>query len=207
MGGLLSSTATTVTLAKESHEPVGSQTLRLAALQSAILAMLVQAAVLIRAGGIAAFELVGLHFAILSLITLSLIGLLWRRKPQSHPVIAGTERILDIRSSLKLTVFIVLILSASKLVQEWAGSQGLMILTFVISLFEVHGSLISTSQLLAAGKVDGFQYERLVEASLMASYVSKFALVATISSSGFRKKALMTLAPGMLFILLHLTSR
>ncbi|AHZ86537.1 hypothetical protein Bb109J_c1201 [Bdellovibrio bacteriovorus] len=207
LGGLLSSTATTVTLAKESHEPVGSQTLRLAALQSAILAMLVQAAVLIRAGGIAAFELVGLHFAILSLITLSLIGLLWRRKPQSHPVIAGTERILDIRSSLKLTVFIVLILSASKLVQEWAGSQGLMILTFVISLFEVHGSLISTSQLLAAGKVDGFQYERLVEASLMASYVSKFALVATISSSGFRKKALMTLAPGMLFILLHLTSR
>ncbi|WP_374001533.1 DUF4010 domain-containing protein [Bdellovibrio bacteriovorus] len=204
LGGLLSSTATTVTLAKESHEANGSQTLRMAALQSAILAMLIQAAVLISAGGLEAFQLVGLHFVILGLITVALIALLWRRKSRPHPAMVGANEILDVKSSLKLTVFIVLILAASKLVQEWAGGQGLMLLTFVISLFEVHGSLISTSQLLAAGKIDGPQYERLVETSLLASYVSKFALIAMISNAGFRKRALMTLAPAMLFLLLHL---
>lgn len=205
LGGILSSTATTVNLAKESHEANGSQTLRMAALQSAILAMLIQAGVLISAGGLEAFELVGLHFAILGLITVMLIALLWRRKSrQPHPAMAGTEDILDVKSSLKLTVFIVLILAASKIVQEWAGGQGLMLLTFIISLFEVHGSLISTSQLLAADKIDGAQYERLIETSLLASYVSKFALIAAISNPGFRKRALMTLAPPMLFLILHL---
>lgn len=204
LGGLLSSTATTVTLAKESHEANGSQTLRMAALQSAILAMLIQAAVLISAGGLEAFQLVGVHFVILGLITATLIALLWRRKSHPHPAMAGANEILDVKSSLKLTVFIVLILAASKLVQEWAGGQGLMLLTFVISLFEVHGSLISTSQLLAAGKIDGPQYERLVETSLLASYVSKFALIAVISNVGFRKRALMTLVPAMLFLILHL---
>lgn len=204
LGGILSSTATTVTLAKESHEPAGSQTLRIAALQSAILAMIIQAAVLISAGGLEAFKLVGIHFAILTGLTLALIALLWRRHSPSHPMMATSEQILDVKSSLKLTLFIVLILAASKLVQEWAGSQGLMLLTFVISLFEVHGSLISTSQLLAADKIDGAQYERLIETSLLASYVSKVVLIAAISNAKFRKRALLTLTPAMLFLILHL---
>lgn len=204
LGGILSSTATTVTLARESHEPTGSQTLRIAALQSAILAMVLQAAVLISAGGPEAFQLVGLHFGLLSVITLSLIALLWRRHSPSHPLIATSEQLLNVRSSIKLTVFIVLILAASKLVQDWAGSQGLMILTFVISLFEVHGSLISASQLLAADKVTADQYERLVEVSLLASFVSKVFLIALISNLKFRKRALLSLLPAMLFLVFHL---
>lgn len=204
LGGILSSTVTTVALAKESHEPEGSQSLRMAAVQSAILAMLLQAAVLISAGGLEAFQLVGLHFAILGVLTVGMIALLWRRQSRPHPAMAGSEDVLDWKSSLKLTIFIVLILAASKLVQDWVGGQGLMLLTFVISLFEVHGALISTSQLLAADKIDGAQYERLVEISLLASYVSKVFLIGVISHAGFRKRALLTMVPAMLFLLLHL---
>ncbi len=79
-----------------------------------------------------------------------------------------------------------------------------MILTFLISLFEVHGSLISTSQLLSSDTIGVEQYEKLVEVSLLASYASKSALVLFLGSSSFRRWGVLTLLPAMFFLALHL---
>lgn len=204
LGGLLSSTATTVRLAKDSHGSEGSQSVRMAALQAAILAMLLQAVVLVGAGSIEALQVVWVHFLALFLITVVMIIVLWRRQSRPHILTAGTEKILDVWESLKLTVFIVLILAASRGAQAWMGNDGLMVLTFIVSLFEVHGSLISTAQLLAADQVGLSQYEKLVEISLLASFVSKLLLIAMISNTAFKKRALASLTPAVLFLALHL---
>ncbi|UXR64985.1 DUF4010 domain-containing protein [Bdellovibrio bacteriovorus] len=204
LGGLLSSTATTVSLSKDSHETEGSQSVRMAAMHAAILAMLLQAVVLVGAGSLEALQVVRLHFLILFAITAVMIVILWRRQSRPRAIARGPEKILDVTESLKLTIFIVLILAASRGAQQWLGTEGLMALTFVVSLFEVHGALISTAQLLAADKVGLEQYEKLVELSLLASFVSKFFLIAVISSAQFKKRALWSLLPAVLFLVIHL---
>ncbi|WP_235046287.1 DUF4010 domain-containing protein [Bdellovibrio bacteriovorus] len=204
LGGMLSSTATTVRLAKDSHDTEGSQSVRMAAMQAAILAMLLQAIVLVGAGSIAALQVVSVHFLALFVITVVMIIVLWRRQSRPRHIATGPEKILDVWESLKLTVFIVLILAASRGAQAWMGNDGLMALTFVVSLFEVHGSLISTAQLLAADQVGLAQYERLVEMSLLASFVSKMFLISIMSSAPFKKRALLSLMPAVLFLVLHL---
>lgn len=204
IGGLLSSTATTVSIAKDSHEVERSQTLRIAALQSSILAMLLETvAFLAAAGGVIALEVVHIHLVILISMTVGLLVMLWRRKPQRPYAVPPEGNILDVASTLKLTGFIVLIMAASKAVQIWAGSQGLMLLTFVVSLFEVHGSLISSAQLYASSGIDSAQYEKLVEISLLASYCAKGVLIAAISNSAFRTRALLSLLPAFLFLVFH----
>ncbi|WP_374035317.1 DUF4010 domain-containing protein [Bdellovibrio bacteriovorus] len=204
LGGLLSSTATTVRLAKDSHDTEGSQSVRMAALHAAILAMLLQAVVLVGAGSVEALRVVSLHFLILFLITMMMAVILWHRQSRPRGLTTGPEKVLDVWESLKLTVFIVLILAASRGAQTWLGNDGLMVLTFIVSLFEVHGSLISTAQLLAADQVSLTQYEKLVEISLLASFVSKLFLIVTLSSAPFKKRAVVSLMPAVLFLLLHL---
>lgn len=204
LGGLLSSTVTTVSLSKDSHETAGSQSVRMAAMHAAILAMLLQAVVLVGAGSLEALHAVRQHFLILFVITSTMIVILWRRQSRPRPLEATSEKVLDVTESLKLTIFIVLILAASRGAQEWMGTEGLMVLTFVVSLFEVHGALISTAQLLAADKVGLEQYEKLVEVSLLASFVSKFFLIAVISNAQFKRRAMWSLLPAVLFVVLHL---
>ncbi len=204
LGGLLSSTATTVRLAMDSHDTEGSQSVRMAALHAAILAMLLQAVVLVGAGSVEALRVVSLHFLILFLITMMMAVILWHRQSRPRGLTTGPEKVLDVWESLKLTVFIVLILAASRGAQTWLGNDGLMVLTFIVSLFEVHGSLISTAQLLAADQVSLAQYEKLVEISLLASFVSKLFLIVTLSSAPFKKRAVVSLMPAVLFLLLHL---
>jgi len=201
LGGLVSSTATTASLARQS---VGSQGIELSTefltFLSDTLAMLVEAL------SIALFGATDHHFKILMLFMgpIGMTGILiFRQARQVPPVQIKTQNAeLKIMPILKLTLFIVVVLTSAKIFQKNFGNAGLLVLTFVASLFEIHGSVIANLQLYDFGSIDLQFLGGLLAVSMVAAGLSKFFIVATIGSRSLTK----AVARATAFLLLSLVT-
>jgi uncharacterized membrane protein (DUF4010 family) len=200
-GGLISSTATTVSLARKSklaiRENVGKETLTFL---SATIAMLIEGMVLLLLGTTEIHLSLLLIFLGPILMTALIIVLLSRKLHHRRLKIEHVK--LDILPILKLAAYIVAILSLSKLLQNVFGQSGLLILTFLVSLFEIHGSVIANIQLRDAGAFSVQFLGGLLAISVAASYLSKLFLIQTIGSSALRNKVFKYTA----FLFLSLTA-
>jgi uncharacterized membrane protein (DUF4010 family) len=188
-GGLVSSTATTVDLARDSvdapPEDLGKQTLTFL---SATLAMLTEGVVLLLFG---TSEIHAPLFLILSgpiLAVVIMIVILTMRIP--HRKVAGREVQIEILPVIKLAAFIVAILATSKLLQHFLGQSGLIVLTFLVSLFEIHGSVIANIQMHDAGAFGVEFLGGLITLSVTASFISKMFLLWTIGTHKLRRAAM-----------------
>ena len=190
LGGLISSTALTATLARQSkqHESTDPTVHGLIFLGGS-LGMLVEAFAM-TVLGIDVFH-PELLFIFLGpfLFTLTMIAYRSRKKINYSPQIDKNFR-LDIASILKITAFIVLVLALSKMLQNFFGESGLLILTFLVSLFEVHGSVIANVQLHDAGVLNLNILGSLLAISIAASYVSKLFLSFALGGTAFKKRIL-----------------
>lgn len=186
-GGLISSTATTVSLARKSSEAVkenvGKETLTFL---SATLAMLVEGTVLLLVGTSEIHPSLLLIFVGPILTTTLMIVFISRKLRHRRLKIENVK--LDILPILKLSAFIIAILSLSKLLQNIFGQSGLLILTFLVSLFEIHGSVIANIQLHDIGAFSVQFLGGLLAISVAASYISKLFLIQTIGSTALRNK-------------------
>lgn len=185
LGGLLSSTATTAALAKRSKESapehVSAEQMTFFA---ATAAMLVEGLVLLLTGT------TGIHWRLLFvflgpiLITALMIFRLARKSEHSDLKLPPANfRVLPI---LKLAAFIAVILALSKILQNLFGRESLLVLTFLVSLFEIHGSVIANVQLHDSGSINVALLGGLLAISVAASYLSKLFLVYTIGSKALR---------------------
>lgn len=172
-GGLVSSTAFTVSLAKETKD-LSVETTRTASIAflSATLAMLMEAFFLVYYGLPEFSPRLLIFFAGPLGMTLGLILWSYRRSAEA-PILHDEDGKIDFRSVLKLAGFIFGALSLSKLFEQWIGIKSLLPLTFVVSLFEIHGSVIANVQLHEAGVVDPLLLVDLLATSFFASFTSK----------------------------------
>lgn len=199
LGGLISSTATTASLAKRSKSDHrhGASTEILTFL-AATVAMLFEGFALLLSGTRE------FHFG-LSLIffgPILLTGFLIYRhssKLENRPLTIDPEpfRLLPI---LKLGVFILLVLALSKVLQNMFGQAGLVALTFLVSLFEIHGSIIANVQLHETGQAGVRLLGNLLAVSIFASYLSKLLLISTPGSQSLKAEA----TKSTLFLLMSL---
>ncbi len=186
-GGLISSTATTVSLARKSklaiQENIGKETLTFL---SATMAMLIEGIVLLLLGS------TEIHLSLLLIflgpILMTAFTIVLTSRKLRHRRLKLEPVKLDIVPLLKLAAFIIGILSLSKLLQNVFGQSGLLILTFLVSLFEIHGSVIANIQLHDAGAFSVKFLGGLLAISVAASYLSKLFLIQTIGSSALRNK-------------------
>lgn len=186
-GGLISSTATTVSLARKSklaiQENIGKETLTFL---SATMAMLIEGIVLLLLGS------TEIHLSLLLIflgpILMTAFTIVLTSRKLRHRRLKLEPVKLDIVPLLKLAAFIIGILSLSKLLQNVFGQSGLLILTFLVSLFEIHGSVIANIQLHDAGAFSVQFLGGLLTISVAASYLSKLFLIQTIGSSALRSK-------------------
>lgn len=188
-GGLVSSTATTAALArrsKVSHYTSGAR--EMLTFLSATGAMLFEGMVLIVTGT------PEVHFSTLLIFigpiiaTLGMILVQYKKLTNiSGAAETSTFQVLPI---LKLSIFIVAILAVSKIFQNLFGQNGLLILTSLVSLFEIHGSVIANIQLHDAGAVSVNFLCSLLTISIVASYISKIFLISTLGSPALRSHAI-----------------
>ncbi len=185
-GGLVSSTATTVAMARESNEGDGEFTGKgMLVFLSATAGMLVEgmAFVLLAADGVS-YSLLLIFLGPL-LTTAVMVAMLVRTIPHRAIKIKDVE--IKFLPILGLAAFIIAVLSFSKLLQSIFGQSGLVVLTFLVSLFEIHGSIIANLQLHDTGAFDDMFLGGLLATSVAASYVSKIFLVNTIASPTLKK--------------------
>jgi uncharacterized membrane protein (DUF4010 family) len=187
-GGLVSSTATTASLARRSklkNKSDGSRAILM--FLSATLAMLFEGITVVWAGSAHVIWSTFLVFTGPVIATVALIYFYSKsteKTEHDHDEIAF--KILPI---LKLALFIIAILFVSKILQNIFGNNGLMILTFLVSLFEIHGSIIANVQLHDSGTLDTALLVNLIAISISATFISKIFLIFSMGSPFLKKQA------------------
>lgn len=186
-GGLISSTATTASLARKSKSSEQSETsTEILTFLSATAAMLLEGATLLLLGT------KEIHYTLLLMFVGPILAIAIMIFSQSQKIASRDLKIENIAFKifpiLKLTAFIVSVLALSKLLQNIFGQEGLVVLTFLVSLFEIHGSVIANIQLHDAGAVSVRLLGSLLATSIFASCLSKIFLISTIGSSSLRSQ-------------------
>ncbi len=182
LGGLISSTATTLLVARQSkiagakEDPVA-----MVILLASIVGMLLEILMIIIVGSQALHFSLFLLFLGPILLTEAVIFFLVRQLKSKGLKIAPQK--FEVLPLLKLTVFIVAILAVSKFFQDYFGRQGLILLTFFTSLFEIHGSVAANLEMFAADLIDIHLLALLLTLSIIASSFSKLILLWTIGRS------------------------
>ena len=187
LGGLLSSTATTATLARKSVMPSkqGDSTETITFLSST-LAMLLEASAIIIFGTEDVHPRLLIIFLGPTLSTLALIIHQSRFETKQVASLKNTQ--LEFLPLLKLSAFVLGILTFSKLLLNIFGKNGLLAMTFIMSLFELHGSVIANVQLHDSGAITVTFLGGLIAISIASSYISKVFLVITLGSSSLKTK-------------------
>lgn len=188
-GGLVSSTATIATLAKKTKLDPNQKTSDLLILSflSATTAMLMEGVAIVLFGTSQVDHSILIVFLIPIMVSLLLIYFKARKIP--HRNIEPEENHFNLLPILKLSVLIFIILILSKVLQNIAGESGLIALTFIVSLFEIHGSFIANIQLQDFGSLEPLMLGNLIATSILASFCSKLFLIFTLGSKSFKKLA------------------
>ncbi|WP_374074645.1 DUF4010 domain-containing protein [Bdellovibrio bacteriovorus] len=188
VGGLISSTAFTASLAKQSHE-ASEDEVRLLSLSylSALLGMALEALLLVFLG------LTEKHWVLLYIfgapILMTLFLIVHRAKTLSH-VVFDEDPIptLGVTSLLTLSLFVAIFLILSKVLQRVLGPYGLYLLTFFVCLFELHGSIIGNVQLHESDVLSVKSLGHLLALGILASYLAKMTLIIVFANEGLRRR-------------------
>jgi uncharacterized membrane protein (DUF4010 family) len=183
LGGLVSSTATTAALAKKSQTSKNI-TSHVLVFLSTNLAMLAEAILIIMVGSD------HIHLPVIAVIlcpmfAIAILLIYFSRKENQHQE-ALPPSTLDPWGLIKLTGFIFFILMTSKFLQITFGESGIYLITFLVSLFEIHGSMIANSQIHNQGVLQVTQLGLLVAISLFAAFLSKLGLVFLLAEKSFK---------------------
>ncbi|MFZ4403337.1 MAG: DUF4010 domain-containing protein [Pseudobdellovibrionaceae bacterium] len=191
IGGLISSTATTAALAKQSQISSRNESdfsWEILIFLSATFAMLVEGMVILILGTQnTPYEIFVVFWGP---ILITGLGILFKSKKTLRFVANKPHANFQWKPLLKLTAFIIFALGISKFLQNYLGQSSLLVLTFLISLFEIHGSVIANIQLYNAKALDLRQLGTLISVSIFASYCSKLFLVYSMGNPVLKVKIL-----------------
>lgn len=192
LGGLISSTATAVSVAKKSKLNLyivssnridfnsNAQYNQVLMYLSSTAAMLIEGALIVLSGT-SRLHLSSFVIFVSPLMTTVILIIYYSRKMTSEKI-EIQESSFKVLPLLNLSMFIILILGISKLLQNVFGQSGLMILTFLVSLFEIHGSVIANVQLHENNEIPLNLLGHLIVISIIASYISKIFIIWMLGS-------------------------
>lgn len=202
IGGLISSTATTASLARQSKKSISSKDpIEAIIFLTATAAMLFEGVLLILIGQ----SKIEPSFLLLFLGPLSatLIMVIFQSQGLYEQNLKNQQGAFKILPILKLAIFIFLIITFSKILQRSFGEKSLLIITFFVSLFEVHGPIIANIHMYDTESFDKSMLGNLIATSILASYLSKLFLVFIFGSRVLKIKS--SLYTGFLVLSLALS--
>ena len=199
MGGMVSSTATTLIYARHSKSQQGMFDLTV---QVILLANLV---VLIRIGVICATVSPGTFMKLLPLLgggmLLGLVAVLrtWRQlRNRDDAPMPQVQNPAEIGGSLLIGMIYAAVLVLSALLADYAGSKGLYAVGLVSGLTDVDAITLSSLRLHNLGQIEAAQAVTAIGLALISNMVFKFGLVVVIGGKGLARRCL----PGMVAIVI-----
>ena len=180
LGGLVSSTATTVSYAKRSAAAPGNS--RLAAIAIMIASTVVFARLLGEIAIVAPAFLAVAGAPILAILLLlgMLSAALWFRGPRGHNEIPAQENPSELKPALLFGLIYALVLIAIAAAREHLGSRGLYVVAGLSGLTDVDAITLSTSRLVSLGRLSMNDGWKLIVIASMSNLVFKAATIALI---------------------------
>jgi uncharacterized membrane protein (DUF4010 family) len=182
LGGIISSTATTGsyskrTATKQLTENAAAIVILLASTISCSLALLEIGVV---APGFLRAAAVPLLLLIATLVVLS--SRLWFSRGQEKIEMPHQSNPSEIRSAVYFAIFYAVILLAIAAVKVTFGVRGMYTVAGIAGIAEVHALVLSTSQLVQAGRVSSSDGWRIIVVALSSSLAFKVAIAALFGS-------------------------
>ena len=206
LGGIVSSTATTVSYAKRSakgeiSENSGAVVIMLASVASSAL-VLVEIGIVDSDFLRASIVPIGSFVLVLGIVSL----LFLIREHQHSGEMPVQSNPTELKSAIYFAALYALILLATAAVKDAYGDRGLYTVALASGLADVHALTLSTSQLVQAGRIPADQGWRVITVALMSNLVFKGAVVLVLGNWRLcRKVALaysVTLGVGISLIVL-----
>ncbi|MCW7541197.1 MgtC/SapB family protein [Aquabacterium sp. A7-Y] len=177
LGGLASSTAATLALARQLRDRPGLVDAATAGALSACAVMFLRLALIVMsmAPSLGRLMLAPMVSAAVALIAIALVY--WRRRDlQAEPVDPAQMQPFDLSAALGFGAFLGLMSVLSEASKQWIGVSGLYGLALLSGLVDVDAVTISAARLDAAGSVAGGVAAAVVALAILSNMVTKAAM-------------------------------
>jgi len=184
LGGMVSSTAVTLSCARASrHDPKGASPFLLSA-TSAVLASLLQVLVIVGLVSSTVLVAIGLPLAAVIGVNVALLAALARQPYGMGPEI-NLRSPLEWRGIVRLSFFFALILGVVALVNRAMGDRGSAVLAFIAGMFELHGITLADTTMYATGVMPLEHARRDILLAVTASLAAKVLLCWIFARNNF----------------------
>ena len=187
LGGLISSTATTVSWSRLTRgQPDAS---RAAALVIVIASTVVYGRVLVEIGAIARPFLAAAWPPILVLAAAMAASavVLWLQTRGEAAAPADSQQPASLKTAFSFAALYVLVLLAVAFVNERLGTRGLYVVSVVSGLTDVDAITLSVARLVGSGQIDGQEGWRLVVVGVLSNLVFKGGMAAGLGDARLRR--------------------
>jgi uncharacterized membrane protein (DUF4010 family) len=187
LGGLISSTATTVGWSRLTRgQPDAS---RAAALVIVIASTVVYGRVLVEIGAVARPFLAAAAppIAVLAAGMAASALWLWLRTRGEATARSDGHQPASLKTAFSFAALYVLVLLAVAFVNERVGTSGLYVVSLVSGLTDVDAITLSVARLVGSGQIDGSQGWRLVVVGALSNLVFKGAMAAALGDARLRR--------------------
>ena len=187
LGGLISSTATTVSWARRTREQPEAS--RAAALVILIASSVVYVRVLAEIATVAAPFLPTAAPPILALFAAMAAAAvaLWMSSRRRETVNVEGREPADLKTAFTFAALYVVVLFAVAYAKERAGARGLYLVSALSGLTDVDAITLSVARLVGSSQIDGAQGWRLVVVGLLSNLVFKGAMAAVLGDRRLRR--------------------
>jgi uncharacterized membrane protein (DUF4010 family) len=180
LGGLISSTATTISYAKRAAAAPGA--VGPAAIVIMIASTIVFARLLLEIATVAPAFLPAAAPWLIALLIISVVSsfALWLRSDKDHDEMPEQENPSELKSALLFGLIYAVVLFVVAAAKERFGNRGLYVVAGLSGLTDVDAITLSTAQLVNAGRLDASDGWKLVVIAAISNLIFKSGAVATL---------------------------
>ena len=205
LGGMISSTATTVSYAKRAAAAPGA--IGPAAIVIMIASTIVFARLLLEIATVAPAFLPAAAPWLIALLILSAVSsfALWFRSDKDHDEMPEHENPSELKSALLFGLIYAVVLFVVAAVKERYGNRGLYVVAGLSGLTDVDAITLSTAQLVNAGRLDAGDGWKLIVVAAISNLIFKAGAVAALGGRRLFLRILpaygVVIAAGVLMLL------
>lgn len=180
LGGLISSTATTVSYSKRTKTL--TDTTNQAAIVITIASTVVFARLILEVATVAPgfLRVAGLPLLVMLILLAALSALLWFRNRQGQNPMPEMENPSELKSAVFFGLIYALVLLAVAAVKDHFGNRGLFVVAGVSGLTDVDAITLSTSQLVNEGRLSAQSGWKVILVASMSNLIFKGGMIALL---------------------------
>jgi uncharacterized membrane protein (DUF4010 family) len=194
LGGVISSTATTVSWSRRTSD--APETSRMAAMVILIASTVVYGRVLLEVAAVSRGLLPAIAppVAVLALVMAATAAAMWLRTRGGEEAAPSGGDPTELKAALTFGALYVAVLLAVAWARDQLGARGLYVVSVVSGLTDVDAITLSVSRLSASGSLPEGQAWRLIVIAVLSNLAFKGGLAAVLGSPRLRRWVLLTFA-------------